>query len=40
MPIFNKDEYTVENFQKTAEKGNLYIKFDIKFPNQIDSKHK
>lgn len=40
MPIFNEEEFTVKSFQKVADKGNLYIKFDIKFPTQIDSENK
>jgi len=32
MPIYNDKEYTIENFKKPLEKGDLFIKFDIKFP--------
>jgi DnaJ family protein B protein 13 len=36
MPIYNKDEFKVENFGKELPKGDLYIKFDIAFPSHID----
>jgi hypothetical protein len=32
MPIYNPNEFTVENFKKPVRHGDLYIKFDISFP--------
>ncbi|EAR85350.2 DnaJ (Hsp40) family B protein (macronuclear) [Tetrahymena thermophila SB210] len=36
MPIYNPQEYKVEYFGQPPNKGDLYIKFDIQFPAQID----
>ena len=40
MPIYNKDEYRVEFFNKPLEKGDLSIHFDIKFPKQLSAESK
>ena len=37
MPIYNKDEYLVLNFNKSLEKGNLEIHFNMKFPKQLSA---
>lgn len=37
MPIYNKDEYLVEFFNKPFPKGNLEVNFDIKFPRQLSA---
>jgi hypothetical protein len=36
MPIYNPDEFKVENFNQPPLKGDLYIKFDIEFPKKIN----
>ena len=38
MPIYSPDEFTVENFNKPPEKGDLYLKFDIEFPTSTSSR--
>jgi len=40
MPIYNKDEFKVEHFGKPQQKGDLFIKFEIKFPNFISDEDK
>lgn len=40
MPIFNKEENLVKNFGKAPKRGNLIIKFDIKFPVSVDEDNK
>lgn len=40
MPIPYKNDFTVENFGKTLPKGNLIIKYDIKFPESIEIEKK
>lgn len=37
MPIYNPEEFTVDNFNKPVEKGNLFVKFDIIFPIAISA---
>lgn len=32
MPIYNEEEFSVEHFNKELDRGNLIIKFNIKFP--------
>ena len=39
MPIIN-DEYPIESIALDNKKGNLYIKFDIQFPDYINEKKK
>lgn len=40
MPIYNKDEYLVENYNKHLNKGNLEVKFDIEFPKCLSVEQK
>lgn len=40
MPIYNKDEYLVENYNKPLNKGNLEVKFDIEFPKSLSVEQK
>lgn len=40
MPIYNKDEYLVENYNKPLNKGNLEVKFDIEFPKCLSVEQK
>lgn len=40
MPIYNPNEYTVENFNKELERGDLLIQFNIIFPKYIDEDKK
>jgi len=40
MPINDENASKVENFNKPLPKGDLYIKFDISFPNSIEEEQK
>lgn len=40
MPIYDKNEFKVDNFGKSPQKGDLYIKFDISFPQNISDINK
>lgn len=40
MPIYNPDEFLVENYQKELPKGDLEIKFDICFPKKLTNEQK
>jgi DnaJ-class molecular chaperone len=40
MPEFAKDEYKVENFGVPPRRGNLYVRFDIKFPVNLSEESK
>ncbi|EGR33185.1 hypothetical protein IMG5_059990 [Ichthyophthirius multifiliis] len=40
MPIYNSEEFKVENFNQQAQKGDLFIKFDIEIPKIINEEKK
>ncbi len=40
MPIFDEKEFNVMNFKDPIKKGDLYIKFEIIFPEKLEQEEK
>ena len=40
MPIFIEDQNSIKNYGKPLSKGNLYVKFNIIFPEYLEEDSK